>query len=102
MSKTARRETEIFKDRTKLYALDALATKITDKYPDGVVDCPPEEEAFLMDYGQQMVDYLQEYGVHYSQTRMYRPAVKKKIISLRGSGRYSKLMRKYDVTDVTI
>lgn len=99
MSKTARRETNIFKDRTKLYALESLCNKITDVYPDGVVDCPPEEEAFLMDYGQQMVNYLQEYGIHYSQTRMYRPAVKKKIISLRGNGKYSKLMRKYDVTE---
>ena len=102
MSKGARRATQIFKDRTKLYALEALCDKITDTYPDGIVNCPAAEESFLLEFGQQMVDYLITYGVHYSQTRMYRPAVKKEIINLRSNSKYRELMHKYNVREPNV
>lgn len=85
--------------KIRLLALEALASKIVDKYPDWPLCCPAEEEKFLLYFAKQSVGYTEKYGKDYGEAsnNIPRKDIVEEISKLRETN-LKPLMEKYHVT----
>ena len=86
-------------EKIRLLALEALASKIVDKYPDWPLYCPAEEEKFLLYFAKQSVGYIEKYGKDYGEAsnNVSRRIIIDEINTLRET-ELKPLMEKYHVT----